>query len=56
LLALLVILEWRHRHELHVLTLANWPRPARWCVYTVMVWTILYLGTYAQSTFIYFQF
>jgi hypothetical protein len=32
------------------------PRTARWIAYTLLFWTIVYLGTFGSSTFIYFQF
>ena len=55
-LALMVALEWVKRAHLHPLVLDRWPQLVRWIGYTVLFWTIVYLGTYGSSTFIYFQF
>ena len=55
-IGVLVILEWFKRRYVHPLVLPRWPRPARWIAYTVLLWTIVYLGTYGSSQFIYFQF
>ena len=54
--ALLIVLEWVKRAHPHPLVFERWPQPVRWIGYTVLFWTIVYLGTYGSSTFIYFQF
>ncbi len=55
-LALLVVLEWIKRRQIHPLVFERWPVPVRWATYTVLFWTVVYLGTFGSSTFIYFQF
>jgi hypothetical protein len=55
-IAVLVVLEWFKRRYVHPLVFQRWPRPARWLAYTVLFWTIIYLGTFGSSQFIYFQF
>jgi len=56
LLAMFVIVEWLTRDQPHPLTLASWPRPLRWLVYTALVWASIYLMPDEPGTFIYFQF
>ncbi|HWN94430.1 MAG TPA: MBOAT family protein [Methylomirabilota bacterium] len=55
-LPLLVGLEWVKRRYPHPLVFERWPRFARGIAYAALFWTIVYLGTYGSSTFIYFQF
>jgi hypothetical protein len=55
-LALLVALEWTKRRYVHPIVLERWPLPLRWVAYTVLFWTVVYLGTFGSATFIYFQF
>jgi alginate O-acetyltransferase complex protein AlgI len=52
----LLALEWVKRAHVHPLLFEKLPPPLRWVVFTVLFWTIVYLGTYGSSTFIYFQF
>jgi alginate O-acetyltransferase complex protein AlgI len=54
--AVLVALEWVKRRYTHPLVFDRWPRPARWIAYTALFWTVVYLGTFGSSQFIYFQF
>ena len=56
LIALLVAIEWWKRRYIHPLFFEHWPAPARWLAYTVILWAVVYLGTYGSSQFIYFQF
>ena len=56
LIGLLLALEWWKRGHVHPLVFDGWPRPVRWVAYTVLFWSVVYLGTYGSSTFIYFQF
>jgi D-alanyl-lipoteichoic acid acyltransferase DltB (MBOAT superfamily) len=56
ILALFLALEWAKRAHHHPLALERWPQPARWIAFTALFWTVIYLGTYGSSTFIYFQF
>jgi D-alanyl-lipoteichoic acid acyltransferase DltB (MBOAT superfamily) len=56
LLILFVAVEWVQRRYQNPLTLRGWPRPARWAVYSGLVWLTLLLGTEQVGTFIYFQF
>jgi alginate O-acetyltransferase complex protein AlgI len=55
-LVVLVALEWWKRAHPHPVVFPGWPRPLRWLAYTVILWTVVYLGTYGSSQFIYFQF
>jgi len=56
ILILFLALEWVRRAYPHPLIFERWPMPVRWISYTAFVWTIIYLGTFGSSTFIYFQF
>ena len=56
LLVMFVIVEWLTRDQPHPLALASWPRPLRWLVYTLLLWTTIYLMPDDPGTFIYFQF
>jgi len=56
LVVVLVALEWWQRRYPHPLHFTRLTRPWRWTVYTVLIWAILYLGTYGSGQFIYFQF
>jgi alginate O-acetyltransferase complex protein AlgI len=54
---LLLALEWIKRRSVHPLVFElRWPQPLRWIAYTILLWTILYLGTFGSAQFIYFQF
>jgi len=53
---ILVLLEWWKRRYVHPVVFDRWPQPARWVAYTVIFWTVVYLGTFGSSQFIYFQF
>jgi alginate O-acetyltransferase complex protein AlgI len=56
-LALLLALEWVKRRSVHPLVFElRWPTPLRWIAYTVLLWVIVYLGTFGSAQFIYFQF
>jgi len=56
MIGLLVALEWWKRGHAQPLVFERWPVAVRWAAYTVVLWTVIYLGTYGSSTFIYFQF
>lgn len=53
---LLLVVEWFMRHAAHGLSIANWPRPVRWCIYYVIVTLIILHGNVGYTPFIYFQF
>ena len=55
-LPLFLALEWVKRAHPHPLVFERWPLPVRWIGYTALFWTIVYLGTFGSSAFIYFQF
>jgi len=55
-IALLFGAEWLKRSEWHPLARLRWPQPVRWAAYSVLLWVVLYLGTFGSSPFIYFQF
>lgn len=56
LAASVLLLEWLTRDREHVLVLPTWPRPLRWALYTVLVWSTLYVMREDQTQFVYFQF
>lgn len=56
LAAIVLMLEWLTRRHAHVLVLPGWPRPLRWALYTVLVWSTLYLTREDPTQFVYFQF
>lgn len=56
LLGILIVAEWLAKAHQHPLQVAHLPRIARWAVYTVIFWAIMYLGTHVSGQFIYFQF
>ncbi len=56
LLAIGVVVEWLQRRQPHALVLSAWPRWARWSLYTLLVWSTLYLTRDDPTRFIYFQF
>ncbi|PRQ02433.1 Peptidoglycan O-acetyltransferase [Enhygromyxa salina] len=56
LLLIFVIVEWLTRDQDHPLTLAAWPRAARWLLYTALIWITIYLMPDDPGAFIYFQF
>ena len=56
-LAVFIGLEWIGRRHEHPLSIAGWPRSARWAAYTVAMWgTILLIPEDAGKEFIYFDF
>jgi len=56
LCALMLGVEWLHRHHRHGLDIARWPRLARWGAYYAIVLIILLASPLAYVPFIYFQF
>jgi alginate O-acetyltransferase complex protein AlgI len=56
LMAALVLVEWLARRHEHPLHLERLPPPARWAVYSSLVWVALYLAPWVPGHFIYFQF
>jgi alginate O-acetyltransferase complex protein AlgI len=52
----LLVAEWIQRSHWHPLQMPRWHVGWRWAGYTVLLWTVIYLGTYSTSPFIYFQF
>ena len=56
LVGIVLLLEWVCRNREHALAIEAWPRPARWLVYTVLVWGTLYLMPAEPVRFVYFQF
>ena len=56
LVGMVMLLEWVHRDREHALAVEAWPRPARWCVYSVLLWGTLYLMPAEPVRFVYFQF
>jgi D-alanyl-lipoteichoic acid acyltransferase DltB (MBOAT superfamily) len=55
-LAVFVVAEWLSRGRRHPLAVENWPRPARWLAYTLLIWGTLAAAPPVASPFIYFQF
>ena len=57
MLLMLICWEWVFRRDNHPLQLRGWPTMARWSLYTVLIWSTLYLmpktGT---GEFVYFEF
>ncbi len=51
-----VFVEWATRDKWTPLSNMRLPRPARWLVYSALVWLILSCGAQHQEEFIYFQF
>jgi D-alanyl-lipoteichoic acid acyltransferase DltB (MBOAT superfamily) len=56
LIAALVAVEWRGRARPHPFELAAWTRPARWALYTCLLWGVLLLGPGESVPFLYFRF
>jgi len=56
MLAGFIAAEWFQRRHAHALVLPTWPRPLRWLLYTVLIWTALYLGARQPAGFIYAGF
>jgi hypothetical protein len=53
----MVSAEWIRRDRLHPLEIGEWPRGARWAMYTVALWgTLLLIAEGAGQEFIYFDF
>lgn len=56
-ICLFLLLEWCTRRCHHPLALARWPLPARWTLYSLLLWTSFYFtGIDGGGQFIYFQF
>lgn len=51
-----VLTEWIGRRDLHLLDLKRLSGPARWLVYTLIFWLIMWLGTQLRGQFVYFKF
>jgi len=56
ILLLLVMVEWFSRRQPHPLCCDRLPVAVRWLIYTGLVWSILCLGTFGGTPFIYFRF
>lgn len=56
LIAIIIIIEWLNRSQPHPLTLTDYPRWARWVVYSIVMWITIIFGSNGQMQFIYFQF
>lgn len=56
LVAIVLLIEWITRRHDHALVLEGWPRTARWALYTVLVWSTLYVMREDPTQFVYFQF
>ncbi len=56
ILLLLVAVEWFSRRQPHPLCCDRLPAGVRWLIYTALVWSILCLGTFGGTQFIYFRF
>ncbi len=52
----LILIEWTCRTRWSPLELPSWPRAARWAVYTIIIWSILYFAPAEIQPFVYFQF
>lgn len=48
--------EWLQRSKVFALDIESWPVVLRWSFYMLLVYLILFLGTGAPQSFIYFQF
>jgi hypothetical protein len=53
---ILMAIEYFARNRDMQLWLGSRPLPLRWTLYVVMILSILHLGVYSNSNFIYFQF
>ncbi len=53
---ILLSVEWIHRNENYPFTLSKFSRVGRWTMYSFILLLILFWGTFAKTTFIYFQF
>lgn len=56
LLLIFIVTEWIQRENEHVFVLTMLPKFARWCIYILTIYTIIYIGKYDNQAFIYFQF
>ncbi|MCH9608830.1 MAG: hypothetical protein S4CHLAM45_07420 [Chlamydiales bacterium] len=56
LLAIFVVIEWFNREEWVFLRLPKAPATVRWGTYTLLLWSVLILGTKNHENFAYFQF
>jgi hypothetical protein len=52
----LLTIEWIHRRYDHPFQLCALPRAARWAVYTITIWGVLYLMVERSGAFVYYQF
>ncbi|MEE8104225.1 MAG: MBOAT family O-acyltransferase [Planctomycetota bacterium] len=55
-LGVFIFVEWVQRGRMHALQLPRWPRPARWLLYSLLIWMIFKEGATPGNDFIYFQF
>ena len=56
LIAVLLTVEWMQRGKRHALDVSGLPVPVRWLAYNGLLMVILWLGTFKEAPFIYFQF
>ncbi len=56
LLLVFILLEWIQREKEHVFDLVKLPIYARWFIYLLTIFVIIYIGKYENQAFIYFQF
>lgn len=56
LVGIVLLLEWVCRNREHSLAIDSWPRPARWLLYSTLLWGTLYLMPAKPASFVYFQF
>lgn len=52
----LLLVEWFQRDKLHPLHIGFLPKAMRYLIYGLIIFAILFLGTYDYSPFIYFKF
>ncbi len=57
-IALMLVIEWRHRTRTHGLQISptEYPRWVRWSIYHSLLIVLLLYGKFNETTFIYFQF
>lgn len=55
-LATFILIEWTRRAFPHPLVLNNSKRFVRWIIYTILLWTTIFWGTWSTGQFVYFQF
>ena len=56
LIGFLLLIEWLQRDKRHALDLSAFPVPVRWLAYNGLLIGILWLGSFKDAPFIYFQF